>query len=156
MAKNKRGRHYKLTPRRKTAILKAQAASARKRRRTIGNIAKGIGVVAVTGAAAGFGMRHMGRSRKNSSVGKQLDVIRIAPRVSEDTGRVFFGNVGAPVAREKLPDSGRGKRRKRKLPNYREWEQNRIKKIKQKEIKNWKERRKYWQSKPVPKVKRKR
>jgi hypothetical protein len=158
MAVNKRGRHYKLTPRRKVAILKAQKISARKRKGKIARIAGGIGVVAVTGAAAGFAYKRMGRSsvKNNSTAGKELDIIRIAPRISRNEygsiSRVFFENVGKPQKPVKLER----KPRKRKRLNYVESEKKRLKKEKQKEIKNYRERRRYWKSKPVPKVRRRR
>ena len=155
MAVNKRGRRYKLTPRRKAAILKAQSVSARKRR---GRVIRGLTVVAVTGAAAGFAAHSMRKSRNKSTVGKELDVIRIAPRISRNEygniSRAFFDNVGKPL---NPIDLGKQefKRRKRKLPNYRESEQQRLRKEKQRLKENYKARRKYWKNKPVPKVPRK-
>lgn len=161
MAVNKRGRHYKLTPRRKAAILKAQAASARKRRGKFARIAGGVTVVAVTGAAAGFAHRRMRKSPNNSTAGKELDIIRIAPRVSRNEygniSRVFFENVGKPLNPTRLDDGKPSfKRRKQKKLNYVESEKKRLRKEKQRQTKNFKERRRYWKSKPVPKVRRRR
>ena len=53
MAVNKRGRHYKMTPRRKAALAKAQAVSARKRRRRGVALAGVLGATLVAGGAAG-------------------------------------------------------------------------------------------------------
>ena len=52
MAVNKRGRHYKMTPRRKAALAKAQAVSARKRRRRGVAIAGVLSATLVAGGAA--------------------------------------------------------------------------------------------------------
>ena len=58
MAKNKRGRHYKMTPRRKAALRKAQAASARARRRRVGRAGALVGATLVAGGiAAAVGAR---------------------------------------------------------------------------------------------------
>lgn len=57
MAKNKRGRHYRFTPRRQAALRKAQAASARKRRRRVGKVAGLVGATIVAGGAAYAGRR---------------------------------------------------------------------------------------------------
>ena len=151
MAVNKRCRSYKLTPRRKAAILKAQAASARKRRGRIGRVARTVGVVAVTGAAAGLAYKSMRKSRNKSTVVKELDILRIAPRVSESTGAMFWANVGQPLNTRKITVKPR-----RKRLNYVESEKKRLRELRRKELKNYKARRKYWGAKPVPKVRRKR
>lgn len=54
-------RRHRMTPRRRAALAKAQKASARKRRkRAIGNFAKGVGAVAV-GVGGTFATYHMNR-----------------------------------------------------------------------------------------------
>ena len=52
MAKNKRGRHYRFTPRRQAALKKAQARSAANRRRRVG---KAVGIAAATIAIGAVG-----------------------------------------------------------------------------------------------------
>ena len=52
MAKNKRGRHYRFTPRRQAALKKAQARSAANRRRRVG---KAVGIAAATIAVGAVG-----------------------------------------------------------------------------------------------------
>ena len=59
MAVNKRGRHYKMTPRRKAALAKAQAVSARKRRRRGVALAGVLGATLVAGGAAYAGRSYV-------------------------------------------------------------------------------------------------
>ena len=59
MAVNKRGRHYKMTPRRKAALAKAQAVSARKRRRRGVAIAGVLSATLVAGGAAYAGRSYV-------------------------------------------------------------------------------------------------
>lgn len=59
MAVNKRGRHYKMTPRRKAALAKAQAVSARNRRRRGVALAGVLGATLVAGGAAYAGRSYV-------------------------------------------------------------------------------------------------
>mgnify|MGYP003421289423 CR=1 len=60
MAVNKRNRVYKLTPRRRAALKKAQAASARKRSRRRGTVALGVvGATIIAGGATYVGHRYV-------------------------------------------------------------------------------------------------
>jgi len=60
-------RRYRMTPKRKSALKKAQAASAKKRRGTRNrrlSVAGGVTVVAVTAGAAYFGRHHLARAAR--------------------------------------------------------------------------------------------
>jgi hypothetical protein len=66
MAKSKRGRNYKMTPRRQAALRKAQAVSARSRRRRVGRAAALVGGTLAVGAVAYAGHRKLGSRPKRS------------------------------------------------------------------------------------------
>jgi hypothetical protein len=66
MAKNKRGRSYKFTPRRQAALRKAQARSAATRRRRVGSLTKVAGATLAVGAVA-YGARRYSSSRPKGS-----------------------------------------------------------------------------------------
>ena len=140
--KNKRGRSYKLTPRRKAALHKAQLASARKRSRRVGKVIGVVGVTIAAGGAAYAGHRYM-KGRKPSvktsaktstktsksvstpvtpnvvsvtlSTSKELDLVRITanPKLKN------WGNVGRPARttvtkQTKIPEHDRLWNKKRK------------------------------------------
>jgi len=89
-------RRYRMTPKRKAALRKAQLASARKRRRGRNRklaVAGGVTVLAVTAGAA-YGYRRHVQSRPKKS--KELDVVRVTGLGSQ---------VGTPVT---VPDPTAG------------------------------------------------
>lgn len=65
MAKNKRGRHYRFTPRRQAALKKAQARSAAKRRRRVGRAA-GIAAATIALGAVGGGLAYRSHANKKA------------------------------------------------------------------------------------------
>lgn len=100
MAKNKRNRVYKLTPRRKAALKKAQAVSARKRSRR-GTVALGaVGATIVAGGAyAGYrGLK--GRSGKTNVVSHTTKSVKTtsSPSVSQAPSQVSQSVVPTVVA----------------------------------------------------------
>jgi hypothetical protein len=152
-------RAYRMTPKRRAALHKAQLASAKKRRRTrnrrIAVAAGGVGVLAGVGAGAYLGHRYVSALKGGPqpvkagpvlSSSKELDLVRVRPR---ETGENWT-HVGKPIMRTVL-----GKKvRKRKFPTYVEHERARVKGEKTRAKKNYKARRKYWRSKPVGGTKR--
>lgn len=91
MAVNKRNRVYRLTPRRKAALHKAQLASARKRSRR-GRVALGVvGATIVAGGLTYAGHRHLkGRSGKTNVVSHTTKSVKAvsSPTVSQTVGSV--------------------------------------------------------------------
>lgn len=63
MAKNKRGRNYRFTPRRQAALRKAQARSAANRRRRVG---RAVGIAAATIAVGAVGGAVAYRNKSNA------------------------------------------------------------------------------------------
>lgn len=156
MAKSKRGRRYRLTPRRRAAILKAQSISARKRKRTLAKrvgIGAGIaGTVAIAGVAGYAGRSYVrqlagGGPRQKTSTSKEIDIIRIAPA---PVGPGNWHLVGKPAKThlKTLP-------RRRKRLNYVESERKRVTGIYRRDKKITNQRRKYWKAKPVGGLQRK-
>lgn len=66
MAKSKRGRRYKMTPRRQAALRKAQAASARARRRRVGRLAGVVAGTLVAGGVAYAAHRSIGNRKRTT------------------------------------------------------------------------------------------
>ena len=137
-------RRYRMTPRRREALRKAQAASARKRSRGRRKaVLRGVGFAglvagaSVAGVAIGTRMRQSSkpRSRPSSGPGKELDLIRVGPTRSGSN----WGIVGRPVTRTLVT---KGKRKKKYL-NYIESEQARLKHISSLDKKAFQARRRY-------------
>lgn len=143
MAVNKRGRAYRLTPRRREALRKAQLASAAKRRGQHKRIA---GVIGATLVAGGLGFAaHRRRSsspviKHTMSTSKELDIVRIAPNANR-TNWTHVGKVAKTVV-VRQP-------KKRVFPTYVQHEKARVKKEAARVKKNQKQRMKYWKGKPV-------
>lgn len=159
MAVNKRNRVYRLTPRRKAALHKAQLASARKRSRR-GRVALGVvGATIVAGGLTYAGHRHLkGRSGKTNVVhvtaptmpeqrqlgtraGKGIDVRRVTPTKTGSNWKI----VGRAFNFQAPPKTVR----RRKRLNYVESEKARLRKENTRQKRNSKARRGYWKSKPV-------
>lgn len=134
MAKNKRGRKYRMTPRRKAALRKAQIASARKRRghhRRRAVIAGGIVAVTLGGAAA-TGTHVYVRALKGGPkrpVSKELVHVP-RPRINLDVGKDTDRRI-----REFDKAAKRASIRSRDL--------------KTRAKRNQRKRMKYWQGRPV-------
>jgi hypothetical protein len=137
-------RRYRMTPRRKAALKKAQAASARKRKRASNKrIAVGAGIaggvlgVAVAGYATHSYIKKLGQGgpQKPKATGKELDLIRLAPISSGSN----WPNVGRPLMRTTVTKQ----RRRKKLPNYIESEKARVKHIQSLDRKALNARRRY-------------
>jgi len=123
-------RRYRMTPRRREALKKAQAASARKRRRASNKrvgialgVAGGLATTAVVGYAAHSYVRKLGQGGppKLKGPGKELDLIRLGPNRSGSN----WGAVGVPLTRTVIGKT----RRRKKMPNYVESERARLKHI---------------------------
>lgn len=138
-----RTRRYRMTPRRREALRKAQAASARKRRRGARKrILAGVGIAgalagaSVAGVAISTRMRQSSKPKRVSTgPGKELDLIRVGPIKSGSN----WGIVGRPVVRTVVGKTVR----KKKYPNYIESERRRLKHIESLDKKAFQARRRY-------------
>jgi len=155
MAKNKRNRVYRLTPRRKAALKKAQIASARKRSRR-GKRALGVvGATIVAGGAVGAIYAH---KRHQSNIVSAMN--RKQKANTEHIQRVIGNQLALPAAPRKVTVLQMGYIGPRKMsgPALKPSEE-RIFKVsskglvtkttKERLIYDQRSRRAYWQSKPV-------
>lgn len=139
-------RRYRMTPKRKAALRRAQEASARKRRRATGSrnkkiaVAAGISAAVVGTAVAGYAahsyVKKLGQGGPQvKAPGKELDLIRVGPIRSGSNWPV----VGKPIMRTVVTKQ---RRRKKKL-NYVESERARLKHIASLDRKALNARRRY-------------
>lgn len=82
MARNKRGRHYRFTPRRKAALKKAQLLSARKRSKSARRRKIAVGIVATAVVAGAVGAYAGKRSERKSSIKASVRRASLGIRVS--------------------------------------------------------------------------
>jgi len=135
MAKNKRGRKYRMTPRRKAALRKAQIASARKRRghrrKRVAKVAGVIGATLVAGGTVYAGGKFY-NSKKNKAVIPQAPTAKMTVINLDDTEEE------RRLAREAAREARHAKNAIRRAKHAEN-----AKKI------NQRKRMKYWQNKPV-------